>query len=62
MQDQALIQARAAEVANVHPRTWRRWEQAGKTPKPDGTLPGGKKFWWFSTIKRAFNAPNSEAA
>lgn len=62
MLDQALIQSRAAEVAGVHPRTWRRWEQAGKTPKPDGNLPSGKPFWWLSTIKRAFSAPSQAAA
>ena len=62
MIDQALIQARAAEVAGVCPRTWRRWEQAGRVPAPDGTLPSGKPFWWLSTIKRAFSAPHQAAA
>lgn len=53
--NKALIQARAAEKAGVCPRTWRRWERAGKTPPPDGTLPNGRDFWWESTIARAFS-------
>lgn len=61
MTDKALIQSRAAEMAGVHPRTWRRWERDGKTPPPDGTLPSGKDFWWESTIKRAFTRDREAA-